>query len=268
MWLIGHTASAYFLVKFLWYLGVKNDDNRKASGAQEDSSTTADEKPRAHFPPGFLLLLFIFANWPDYFHIGFLRYYSHNIFSVFIGPLIVFPVLLRFRVIKRIEAFLLLSASVLHMVTDLLFSSYYTLYPFRGRENSYYDLFGPEYLIFESIISIAFIAVFVRSGESKDLTDFLVRCLNRKWRAAASFFERFFNSYMYIFIFMMFAFFAFIQLLISFRLLLWPSLNFVWFRVMFVLIFFVFVAILTAMFFRFLFKTQKEHHKSQSILIR
>lgn len=112
MWVIGHTAFAYLIVKPIFVVIRKELD------------------------PNLILFIFIFANIIDSLHFGFLRYYSHNLigtvfFSVF--WLLFFE---KFKIVEKKDFTVLLFVVGTHIITDLVFSDYFLLFPINKKSYS------------------------------------------------------------------------------------------------------------------------------------
>ena len=151
MWVIGHTAFAYLIVKPIFVFIKRKLD------------------------PNLMLFLFIFANIIDVLHFRFLRYFSHNpigtvAFSVF--WLLFFE---KCKMIEKKDFTVLLFVIGTHIIADLVFSDYFLLFPINRKPYSIYGLNSTEDLITESVFVMAFLLLLFHSGEYYKLRTFLCK---------------------------------------------------------------------------------------------
>jgi hypothetical protein len=259
MWLIGHTASAYLIVKGIW-IAQRLHLRTKSQIKKVRNERMANSKIY-HFPPHFLLLLFVFANWPDFVHVGELRVLSHNMIAVITVPSIILLILTHRQVVNRFEAILLLCASVVHMLTDIIFSSFYPFYPFQTKIFIIYSFNSYEHIVVESLISAIFLGVFIWSKDWKELAHFLSSNLIKSQGEEESNLSLEWNRYFYPFIFLLFSLFSLIQLLMYFNLFFSSYLTANLFYTLFLILFIGFIAILGMIFLTFTISAQKKYLK-------
>jgi predicted membrane protein len=215
MWILGHTAFAYLLVKLL-FPSIRKECNGK-----------------------LLLFIFIFANITDATHFGPLRTLVHNT----IGTLLFSYIWIRFfryhEIIDGKITPILLTATTTHIIGDLLFSYYHPFLPFSDYAGTLYAWNSTENIIVESLIGFIFLVVFVRSGDLRRFQkySFSETLLFRKVFCFKDFYTpKLFPSYLAI----IFALFAIGQLLLDLGLNINDLLVGVWYVWTFTLIFLAF----------------------------
>ena len=263
MWLIGHTAAAYLIIKIAWYAKYTKKEDPGPSKDGRDSRRGERPKNAYQFPPYFLLLLFVFANWPDFFHAGDIRIFSHNTIAVLVVPIIILIFMVQRRIMDRTEAFFLFWASVIHMITDIGFSSFYPFYPF---DDSYVNIFlfnSLQNIMAEVILSVPFLLIFIASKDWKDLAAFLENNLVNPQREMKPVDQLPVFRYMNIFIFLAFSLFSLLQLILySIRLSLGSHFPADFFSITLFITFTCFIAVLTMVFFSFTIGAQKKYVNS------
>ncbi|MFX0060620.1 MAG: hypothetical protein ACFFC7_00360 [Candidatus Hermodarchaeota archaeon] len=222
MWIIGHTAFAYLSIKLIFVLTKRRLD------------------------PNLMIFIFIFANFIDTLHIGFLRNLLHNplgtaIFSVF--WLLFFE---KCKVIRKGDFFVLLFAAGTHILTDVLFSEYLLLFPLNNMSYSIYGWNSPEHLIVGSVLVMVYMAVFYLSGDYYKLKDFVYKEKN-KFTSDLTFKSIYNPSLFTFYLFIAFYLFTIAQFFL-FILLKFPSLTmgvlYVW---MFFITFAFFLCVITTL---------------------
>jgi len=239
--LLGHVAFTYIIIKLFWV-------------ARHNSLKTTRQASR--FTPEFLLLLFVFANWLDFIHVGQWRMLSHNLIATVVVPSVALLPLVRWRIIGRFEAVLLFCASIIHMSTDILFGSFFIAFPFRTAASTIYPFNGMEDLVFESVVALLFLLVFIWSREWDDLSRFLADTIARSKKKGEPGIRSFGGRYGYPFIFIAFSSFSFVQLVIFF--LIGGLAD--WYQILFSVPFAIFIAVLFFVFLRFLFSIKDRGH--------
>ncbi len=151
MWLLGHTALAYLVIKLT---------NR---------STKIKLEGR------IIAMIFIFANILDATHVGYLRMWGHNPLGTLLFTAFWIFFFGFFRLVERKHYALLLMASMLHVVGDLLFSGYHLFVPFNYDRLTVYTWNSYEDLIAESLLVMFFLAVFILSNDQMEYRKFLLR---------------------------------------------------------------------------------------------
>jgi len=261
MWLIGHTALAYVVIKVIWIV-FKSKSNSKSNNKGNDTELRDDTKKYLlRFSPHFIILLFVFANWPDFIHVGELRILSHNLLAVFVVPIIILLVLHRFNIVNRLEATLLVIASGLHALTDTLFSAFHLLYPFQSTAFSIYPFNSPQDIIAEGVIITIFLTMFLWTRDWKVLSNFLSNCFVGSWRKVKSDSRNVLIGHLYIFIFLLFSLFALIQLVMNMDVFFAPGYIIEWYRMFFIIIFTVFIGILGIIFLTSVLSAQRMYSK-------
>ncbi|MFX0200200.1 MAG: hypothetical protein ACFFCW_29120 [Candidatus Hodarchaeota archaeon] len=149
MWVIGHTAFAYLIVKPMFVFIKKELD------------------------PNLMLFVFIFANIIDVLHFSFFRFYSHNLFGTVVFSVFWLLFFRKFEIIKKRDFIVLLFIVGTHIITDLVFSDYFILFPINKKPYSVYGLNSIEDLITESVFAMAFLLFFYHSRDFYKLKTFL-----------------------------------------------------------------------------------------------
>lgn len=224
MWVIGHTAFAYLLIKPLFIFTKKKVE------------------------PRLIFFIFIFANLIDSVHYGPLRRIFHNpigtiIFAVF--WLIFFE---KCKIIHKTEFPLLLFATGTHVLADVIFSSYFLLFPLNTNSYSIYGWNSSENLIVGAIMVMAFLLIFFLSGDYRRLKDFISE-EKTQWRRNFTFKELFNPSWFTLYLFIAFYLFTLAQFLVFLRL--WSNLVLmsVWYVWLFCMVFLSFSFVLTMIVF-------------------
>lgn len=174
MWLLGHTALAYLVAMGLL-----------AIPAADSSKYLKNERTV------FVLLIFIFANWPDFTHVGVFRVFSHNLLTVLIVTTILIVAVMAYKRISLFEASVLFAASISHLIADCIFSSFYLYYPFNATVQAVFPFNGQEDIIAEIVIAIPFLILFAHSEAiwRSGLTSREVPFLHGKVNAVTDFFS-------------------------------------------------------------------------------
>jgi len=148
MWITGHTALAYLVVR--------------------SGFSLAGKKPGA----GLLLMVFIFGNILDALHFGWLRNFTHNPFGTILFPLL-WAYIFHWTGHLRKEDFpIVIGASVVHAAGDLVFGGYLPFFPFSWNVYMYDVWNSPANLIFESVVTVLFLAVLLWTGDWRALMEF------------------------------------------------------------------------------------------------
>jgi len=211
MWLLGHSALAYFVVKMIW---AASAFIRKDSATKNKGSKTISIAQRLAFTPALLLFLLPFANWPDFMHLGILRAFTHNLFAIALVPLLPLGILIALRFVTRFEAVLLYTASATHMLGDCVFGSFFFVNPLSDAYLGPFQFNGPEDLLFESIIGIAFILAFA-ALEAKPLSTYLKMELSTPKMTLEAPLRAFLRRYGLFLVFLLYSLFALTQLLMN-----------------------------------------------------
>jgi hypothetical protein len=251
MWLLGHSAAAYLAIKI--FCVVFNIIADKKVDPKLGKSNKLKKSKRYLFPPYFLILLFVFANWPDFIHIGNLRMISHNIIAIILVPIIIVGLLIFRNLINKTEAFLLILVSILHGLTDTLVSGFQAFLPFTDIYFRVFVFNSIEDVIFESIIGFIFLIVLIQSGDLIKLKDFLIQSKKKMNDATKIDFISFWNVIIYQFLFFGFSLFAFMQLLLFAMWSLRSIQNLHWTYFIFFMVFLGFIIILLEVFYKYLF---------------
>ncbi len=111
MWFIGHLAFAYILLKCIT-LG------------------------KTRFTSKFLFLLFLFSNLIDFLHFPVLRFYIHNLPGSFLITIICLWILHKKLKLHQNEMILLFLASTSHIIADILFGTFFVLFPLNTNAYS------------------------------------------------------------------------------------------------------------------------------------
>ena len=149
MWIVGHTAFTYLLLK---------------------GSTTAVKRTLSGRA---ILFIFVFANILDATHIGFGRYLVHNPIGTFLFSSLWLYAFFYWGLIDRRLVPLLVSAVLCHIITDLLFGGYYFLIPSLWKEYAIFPWDAVEDLITETVLFVAFTIVFFLTKDFQRLKDYI-----------------------------------------------------------------------------------------------
>ncbi len=147
MWILGHTALAYLMVRFVFRI--------------------KKTEPR----PGLLLYVFLFANIQDALHFGALRQITHNFIGAVLFPLLWIYLFEKWGMIRKEDRFLLLAAALCHLIGDFGFSSFLPLVRAGFREPRYWVWNSVDNLVAESVLGIVFLVILVWSGDLRRLWD-------------------------------------------------------------------------------------------------
>lgn len=226
MWIIGHTAFAYLLIKFKYRVTKKRLD------------------------PNLIIFIFIFANLLDSLHFGNLRFFTHNqIGTVFYSLLWLF-IFEKCKIIKKKDYVDLLIAVAAHVIGDILFSSYYIIYLFNITAYSIYGWNSTEHLIIGSVIVMLFITIFLFSGDSFKLEN-QIQEIKKNLFKGFSLKKIFNNSFFPFYLFLIFYLFTLIQFMIFIMLFFDVLLSGIWIFWIFLIVFSFFTFVMTAILFGF-----------------
>ncbi len=212
MWIIGHTACAYLLIKLVYNL------------------------KKQKIGPNSVIFIFIFANLIDSLHFGILRIMTHNLIGTLLYSILWLFIFKKLKLIIKNDYPALLIAVSTHIITDILFSSYYLFFPFKSTSYSIFGWNSPEHLIVGSFIVILFIIVFILSGDFLKLKLFV-----REKRK--NFFSEFYlkkivkKQHFPFYLFIVFYLFLIAQFLIFLYLFINVLLEGIWYFWMFLIVF-------------------------------
>ena len=223
MWVIGHTAIAYLLIKPIVNMRKKQMD------------------------PTLIIFIIFFANLIDFVHFGSLRNFSHSL----IGTLLLTGVSLwtfkRLNLIEKSEFSIFLFVVGTHIIVDILFSTYNLLFPVNNVKYSIYGLNSPQDFAIESISVIIFIIVFVYSDDYLVLKTYITQNMEQFFHEIGL--KAIFNVSLYPFyIFGLFYLFSIAQLGFFLVTFLSHLLKGYWLIWIFFLCFGSFVVTLTSLF--------------------
>lgn len=142
MWFIGHLAFAYILLKCIT-LG------------------------KTRFTSKFLFLLFLFSNLIDFLHFPVLRFYIHNLPGSFLITIICLWILHKKLKLHQNEMILLFLASTSHIIADILFGTFFVLFPLNTNAYSVFPWNGIEDMTAEFFLGEIFLIQLFLSGEAK-----------------------------------------------------------------------------------------------------
>jgi hypothetical protein len=224
MWIIGHTAFTYLLIK-----GTRSLDKKGIE-------------------PRTLLFVFVFANIIDATHIGFGRQLWHNPLGTFLfsaGWILAFRY---WGLIGKRDIPLLASAVLSHVLLDFLFGGYYFYYPFTDQMISVFPWDGVQDLMTESVLFVLFVAVLFLSKDWSRMTEYILRekdRFSRRYRLWRIHQPRFFPFYLYI----VMTLFAFAQAVVYINKDQHELASLVWFYVLFMLVLISFALVLLSFLF-------------------
>jgi len=224
MWVIGHTAFAYLLIKSIF-----SHSKRKLE-------------------PKLVIFVFIFANLIDTVHYGPLRTIFHNTIGTVI--IVVFWLLFfeKCKIIQKTEFPILLFATGTHVLADVVFSDYFLLFPLNNIRYSIFGWNSSENLIVGAIAVMIFLLIFFRSGDYRELRNFIFKEKSQWCRNFT--FKRLINpTWFTLYLFIAFYLFTFAQFI--FFVLLWSNsvLMSVWYVWLFCMVFLFFFFVLTTILF-------------------
>jgi len=151
MWIVGHTALSYLVVRC--------------------GFSIASKRPG----PSLILMVFIFGNIIDALHFGWLRDLTHNPFGTVVFALVWVLIFQRLGLLKGMDIPILLGVSVVHAAGDLIFGGYLPFFPFSGAVYWYRPWNSIEDLLVESLLAVIFIVVLIVSGDFSELKGFATK---------------------------------------------------------------------------------------------
>jgi len=176
MWLLGHTALAYLILRFLFFRKGKEPE------------------------PYQLFYLLVFANILDAMHFGsFLRALTHSLAGAVLFPLAWIIFFRRSGTFTREDVPLMLTAALLHVVGDLLFAGFTPFLPLSSGSYTLFPWNGFLDQVVEGILGLVFLVVLVRSGDLKKLRQTIPREKERFFathKAGASYFPVLFSFFL------------------------------------------------------------------------
>ncbi len=220
MYVLGHTTFAYLILRsFTKYYEIKLE-------------------------PRIILLIFVFANIIDSIHFGIFRFAGHNLIGTFIVTSTGLILLYNFKMIEFKHFPILFSASLTHVITDYWFSKYHWLFPLTDAGYVVFGFNSFEDMLAESFFGILFIIAFVLTGDFVLLKKFYakeIKKVKNEFNFKNLFNQRFYYFYImtifYLFILGQFYFFNVLNL---------EELSvLIWYRWMFLLIYVLFIIIMT-----------------------
>ncbi len=161
MWAIGHCALAYFVTRsWLSANGIAGSDLNEV---EDRGSRTKYTRPVVD---GWLILLiWVFGNLPDLFHIYALRNISHSLMGA-TGLLVLALYLVnRFKLARRWQWPFLIVAYLSHILGDIMLSNFLPLYPFSSQILSLFPWNSIEDVAIESVMLIAMLAAMMLNGD-------------------------------------------------------------------------------------------------------
>ena len=184
MWLLGHTALAYLVLRFLFF--------RKG------------KEPEAYQ----IFYLLVFANILDAMHFGsFLRTLTHSLAGAVLFPLAWILFFRRCGTFTREDGPLMFAAALLHVVGDLLFAGFSPFFPLASGSYTLFPWNGFLDQTVEGVLGVVFLVILVRSGDLKKLRQTVPREKERfftTYKAGKSYFPVLFTFFL-VFLFWAFA---------------------------------------------------------------
>lgn len=147
MWIVGHTAIAYLIIKFICICNKKE------------------------IPPRLLIFIFIYANILDSLHFGQLRFLSHNIIGAVLYSGFWILVFLKLNLIKKKEISILYLAMITHIIGDILCTSFPL--PLFSIDYYIWKFNAIEHLTFSIFMTIIFLIIFISSKDFQRVSDYL-----------------------------------------------------------------------------------------------
>ncbi len=226
MWIIGHTALAYLMIKLKYRIVKKRLD------------------------PNLIIFIFIFANLIDSLHFGILRFLTHNLVGTIFYTLLWLFIFEKCKIIKKKNYVDLLIAATAQVIGDILFSGYYLLDRFNAIVYYIYGWNSTEHLIIGSVIVMLFIIIFLFSGDSFRLENLIQEIKKNLFKGF--FLKKIFKSSFFPFyLFLIFYLFTLVQLIIFIMLFFDVLLSGIWIFWIFLIIFSFFTFVMTAILFGF-----------------
>ncbi len=135
---------------------------------------------RTFLSPWMFPLVVIFASLPDTFHVLNMRVVAHNpignLFIAIAGVLII-----RFFIkVNWSQCVVLFIASFSHFLGDLIFGSYYLLFPWSFRDFYLVEFNSIPHMVAEISLTIIFLLIFIKSGELSRFRDWVFSVFRRK----------------------------------------------------------------------------------------
>jgi len=227
MWIIGHTALAYLMIKLKYRIAKKRLD------------------------PNLIIFIFIFANLIDSLHFGILRFFLHNqVGTVFYSLLWLF-IFEKCKIIKKKDYTDLLIAATAQAIGDILFSGYYLLDRFNPTVYYIYGWNSTEHLIIGSVMVMLFLIIFLFSGDCFKLENH-IQGIKKNLLTGFSLKKIFNNSFFPFYLFLLFYLFTLVQFVIFIMLFFDVLLNGILIFWMFLIVFSFFTFVMTAILFGFL----------------
>ena len=148
MWIVGHTALAYLVVRSGFFI--------------------AGKRPG----PALIFMVLVFGNILDATHFGWLRDVTHNPAGPVLFTLLWALIFQRFGLVGKKDLGILMSAGAVHAAGDLVIGGYLPFFPFSGRAYYVWPWNSLEDLLLETILGAIFLAVLFLSRDYRGLVDF------------------------------------------------------------------------------------------------